>query len=74
MAEIDKALPNTRTEIKVPGPDQEVDIQEQEQQQGPVEVTPDEEGGATINFEPSSINQASNHILITLQTYYQKKI
>ena len=59
MAEIDKALPNTRTEIKVPGPDQEVDIQEQEQQQEPVEVTPDEEGGATINFEPSSVNQAS---------------
>ena len=59
MAEIDKALPNTRTEIKVPGPDQEVEIQEQEQQQGPVEVTPDAEGGATINFEPSSVNQAS---------------
>jgi len=63
MADIDKALPNTRTELKVPGPEQEVDIQEQEQQKGPVEITPDEEGGATIDFEPSSINQASteNH-------------
>jgi len=63
MADIDKALPNTRTELKVPGQDQEVDIQEPEQQKGPVEITPDEEGGATIDFDPSAVNQASteNH-------------
>ena len=63
MADIDKALPNTRTELKVPGPEQDVEIQEQEQQKGPVEVTPEEDGGATIDFEPSSVNQASteNH-------------
>ena len=59
MAEIDKALPNTRTELKVPGPEQDVEIQEQEQQKGPVEVTPEEDGGATIDFEPSAVNQAS---------------
>jgi len=59
MADIDKALPNTRTELKVPGQDQDVEIQEPEQQKGPVEITPDEEGGATIDFEPSSVNQAS---------------
>ena len=63
MADIDKALPNTRTELKVPGQEQDVDIQEPEQQQGPVEITPDEEGGATIDFDPSAVNQASteNH-------------
>ena len=60
MAEIDKGLPNTRTELKVPAPEQEVDVAEQQEQKGPVEVTPDEDGGATIDFEPSSINQASS--------------
>ena len=60
MAEIDKGLPNTRTELKVPAPEQEVDVTEQQEQKGPVEVTPDEDGGATIDFEPSSINQASS--------------
>jgi len=59
MADIDKALPNTRTELKVPGQEQDVEIQEQEQQKGPVEVTPEEDGGATIDFEPSAVNQAS---------------
>ena len=58
MAEIDKTLPNTRTELKVPAPEQEVDVTEQQEKQ-PVEITPDEDGGATIDFEPSSINQAS---------------
>ena len=32
MAEIQKALPNTRTELKVPGPEQDVEIVEQEEQ------------------------------------------
>ena len=59
MADIDKTLPNTRTELKVPGPEQEVDVTEQEEQKGPVEVTPDEDGGATIDFDPSAINQPS---------------
>ena len=59
MADIDKALPNTRTELKVPGQEQDVDIQEQEIEKGPVEVTPEEDGGATIDFDPSAVNQAS---------------
>ena len=59
MADIDKGLPNTRTELKVPGPEQEVDVTEQEEQKGPVEVIPDEDGGATIDFDPSAVNQAS---------------
>jgi hypothetical protein len=47
MAEIDKGLPsNTRTEVKVPGEEQ-VDVQEEIVEKGPVEVTPEEDGGAT---------------------------
>jgi len=62
MADIDKTLPNVRHEIKIP-PAQaptDVDIAGQLPQQ-PVEVTPDQEGGATINFEPSSVNQAQSN-------------
>jgi hypothetical protein len=56
MAEIDKGLPsNTRTEVKVPGEEQ-VDVQEEIVEKGPVEVTPEEDGGATIDFEPGAIN------------------
>ena len=45
MAEIDKGLPNTRTEIKVPSEEelQQVDVQEPEEQKGPVEVIPEED-------------------------------
>ena len=56
MADIDKGLPNTRTELEVPGQEQEVDVAEQAEQQ-PVEVTPEEDGGATINFDPGAVNQ-----------------
>ena len=59
MADIDKALPNTRTELKVPGPEQDVEIQEQQPEKGPIEITPDEDGGATIDFDPSAVNQPS---------------
>ena len=56
MADIDKGLPsNTRTEVKVPGAE-EVEVKEEIKEQLPVEVTPEEDGGATINFEPGSIN------------------
>lgn len=62
MAEIDKSLPNVRHEVKIPGaqPATDVDITEEQPRQ-PVEVTPDEEGGATVNFEPRSINQAQSN-------------
>ena len=62
MAEIDKSLPNVRHEIKVPGAQAptDVDITEEKQRQ-PVEVTPDEEGGATVNFEPRAVNQAQSN-------------
>jgi len=62
MADIDKSLPNVRHEVKIPGAQEmtDVDITEQQQRQ-PVEVTPDQEGGATVNFEPSAVNRAQSN-------------
>jgi len=62
MAEIDKSLPNVRHEVKIPGAQAptDVDITEAQQRQ-PVEVTPDQDGGATVNFEPSAVNQAQSN-------------
>jgi len=56
MADIDKSLPNqVRTEVEVPS--EEVDVKEEEiVEQPPVEVIPEEDGGATLNFEPGAIN------------------
>ena len=54
MADIDKGLPNTRTQIKVPG--EEVEVKEEIKEQQPVEVVPEEDGGATIDFEPGAVN------------------
>jgi len=59
MAEIDKGLPNTRTKIDVPSDEeiaQEVAVQEPVEEKGPIEVTPEEDGGAIIDFEPGAIN------------------
>ena len=60
MAEIDKGLPNTRNKEEIPSDAelQEVAVQEQEQQDSrePVEVIPEEDGGATIDYEPGAIN------------------
>ena len=54
---IDKGLPNTRTELKIPPVEDvtEDDVTEEQIKQ-PVEVTPEDDGGATIDFEPGSIN------------------
>jgi hypothetical protein len=59
MADIDKGLPNTRTKIDIPSEEEiaeEVSVQEPEEEKGPVEVIPEEDGGATIDFEPGAIN------------------
>jgi len=58
MAEIDKSLPNTRTKIEVPSQEEieEVSVQEPVDNKGPIEVTPEEDGGATLDFEPGAIN------------------
>jgi len=61
MADIDKSLPNVRHEIKVPGAQAPTDVDiTEEQPRQPVEVTPDEEGGATVNFEPGAVNQPAS--------------
>ena len=50
MAEIDKSLPNeVRAEIKLPA--EEVVEQEEIVEKPPVEVIPEDDGGATIDFE-----------------------
>ena len=60
MADIDKGLPNTRTKLEIPSDEEmqeEVSVQEiEESQKGPIEVLPEEDGGATIDFEPGAIN------------------
>jgi hypothetical protein len=60
MADIDKGLPNTRSKIEIPSEEelQEVAVQEEdtEELKGPVEVIPEEDGGATIDYEPGAIN------------------
>jgi hypothetical protein len=60
MADIDKGLPNTRTKIEIPSEEelQEVAVQDEdvEELKGPVEVIPEEDGGATIDYDPGAIN------------------
>jgi hypothetical protein len=60
MADIDKGLPNTRSQIKIPSEEelQEVAVQDEnvEELKGPVEVIPEEDGGATIDYDPGAIN------------------
>ena len=58
MAEIDKGLPNTRTKLEIPSEEemQEVSVQEEVSDKGPVEVIPEEDGGVTLDFEPGAIN------------------
>jgi hypothetical protein len=57
MAEIDDALPNTKTTVELPGEaeiiqEQENQIEQIENQGSPVEITMDEDGGAEISFDP----------------------
>ena len=59
MATIDKSLPNTKTEIEIPGEDVIVEEQQEiieRQKGGEPEIEMSEDGGATINFDPSSVN------------------
>ena len=65
MAEIDKALPNdVRKTIELDSPEQ---LQEQSQEiqsevpdPGTTEITPMEDGGVEINFDPGAFNQAQS--------------
>jgi len=57
MAKIDKPLPNTKTTVEIPG-EVEIeeaikDVEEVQTDQGPVEISMDEEGGAEVSFDPA---------------------
>ena len=61
MATIDKSLPNTMTEVEIPGKEEIVEAQEEiieKSQDGETEIAMEEDGGATINFDPSKVNPA----------------
>ena len=64
MAEIDKSLPNVKQTINVPSPEQvEVDLQEQQKPDQPVDIQPNEDGSVDINFDPKvgSLPQTDEH-------------
>ena len=59
MAEIDKSLPNTKTEIEIPGEEELVEAQEavtEKSEDGQTEIEIEEDGSAVINFDPSTVN------------------
>ena len=59
MATIDKSLPNTKTEIEIPGEEEIVESQQQiveRQEGGETEIEMSEDGGATINFDPGAVS------------------
>ena len=61
MSEIDKSLPNVKQEIELPSEEEIVEASQEnvEEAQGAqdVEVVQEEDGGATISFDPEAINQ-----------------
>ena len=64
MAEIDKSLPNVKQTINVPSPKEvQVDLQEEQKPDQPVEVQPNEDGSVDINFDPKvgSLPQTDEH-------------
>jgi hypothetical protein len=55
MAEIDKSLPNVKQTINVPSPEEvQVELQEEQQPDQPIDIQPNEDGSVDINFDPSS--------------------
>ena len=72
MADIDKSLPNVaRPEDEVV---EDINIEEVEELKGPVEITDEEDGGATIDFDPSAVNiPHSDQQYKEAQKYYQDK-
>ena len=60
MATIDKSLPNTTTEIEIPGEEEIVQAREEavveESKDGVTEIEMEEDGGATINFDPGKVS------------------
>ena len=64
MAEIDKTLPNVKQTINVPSPEElEIELQEEQQPNQPIDVQQNEDGSVDINFDPSigSQEQGQDH-------------
>jgi len=61
MSEIDKSLPNVKQEVELPSEEEIVEASqanvEEAQSSQDIEVTPEEDGGATISFDPEAVNQ-----------------
>ena len=64
MAEIDKALTEIRKKVEIAGPEEQVEVQEEITESlpnpGDAEITPTEDGGVEIDFEPGAFNQAQS--------------
>ena len=58
---MDKALPNVETEIKIPSDEEVTEVEQEtlEEQVGPddIDIVTEEDGSATINFDPAAVNQ-----------------
>ena len=80
MATIDKTLPNQiRTKEDLPGPEeqaQEIQLPE-EAQKGPIEMTPTEDGGMEIDFDPAAMAMqqgAGNDINANLADFLEPNV
>ena len=64
MADIDKALTEIRKKVEIAGPEEQVEVQEEINESIPnvdnAEITPTEDGGVEIDFEPGAFNQAQS--------------
>ena len=64
MADIDKALTEIRKKVEIAGPEEQVEVQEEITESipdaGDAEITPTEDGGVEIDFEPGAFNQAQS--------------
>ena len=58
---MDKALPNVETELKIPSDEEVTEVEQEtaEEQVGPddIDIVTEEDGSATINFDPAAVNQ-----------------
>ena len=64
MADIDKSLTEIRKSVEIPGPEEQAEVTEEIKESlpdaGETEITPTEDGGVEINFEPGAFNQAQS--------------
>jgi hypothetical protein len=64
MAEIDKSLTDIKKTVEIAGPEEQVEVQQEISESlpnaGETEITPTEDGGVEINFEPGAFNQAQS--------------